>query len=447
METIGMSRMINLLPLFTVIITALPAIARADDHAVVVGVNIYQIRAANLKGCVPDAEEISGVLTKHGFKVTKLLNEQATKAGILAALTAAKDRSRPTDRFVFFFAGHGTNWDDATTVILPHDFRLLSPDYDLSHQQLNQAVVAVPGRSRTIILDSCHSEGMMRGAKNVYRNRPTLQVRYFNRRDGAKDLVQVNRTDEIPTASGVCYVVACRRTETAAEDDIDGRRRGLFTYSLIKSLSGSPQVWGDVQVNVTKSVADLLQEDSQHPQVSPSFRARVVFDASATPPPPPPNPPAKTLWDLYSDDRIDPARVKLTMEPDYANGIVPIGKEFSLRTQVGQSGYLIIMERGTSGSVNLIFPSTREVDKAKVEAGARITSPEDATKAFIANAEGTEHVKAILFANRQEAASVLARFPESRKISNWSKLRDIVMVNRVFTFFTSTLSFEATNSK
>lgn len=425
-------------------VVAFVAAAHAEDQAVVVGINQYEFKGANLKGCVADAEDMAGTLTRFKFSVTKLLDAQATKDGILGAIRAASNRSKPNDRFVFYFAGHGTNWDDATTVILPHDFRVFRPEEkDLSHRELNQSIVAVPAKSHTVILDSCHSEGMMRGAKG-FRGNSSMQSRYFNRRDGAKDLVEVNKTDDIPTASGVCYVVACRRTETACELDINGQRRGVFTYSLTRSLAGASQQWGTVQVNVAKSVGDLTEE-LQHPNLTPSYRDHIAFDAGSSPPPPAPD--HKSLWDLYSEDRADPERVKLTMEPAYANGIVPIDREFAFRTQIGQTGYLIILERGTSGSVNLIFPLSLEVESARVEASKTINSPIDPTKAYIAKEEGTERIKAIFFTNREEAASVLQKFPKSRSIKNWSNLRDMEMVNRRAQFWTSTLSFEATNRK
>src|SRR5436853_5987474 len=67
--------------------------ARADT-AVVVGVNHYgMLQHADLKGCVNDAHAVADGLRKYGFRVVVLADGQATKQGVLGAISQLKSSS------------------------------------------------------------------------------------------------------------------------------------------------------------------------------------------------------------------------------------------------------------------------------------------------------------------------------------------------------------------
>src|SRR5437016_5583666 len=91
--------------------------ARADT-AVVIGVNHYgMLQHADLKGCVNDARAVAEGLRKYGFKVVVLADDQATRQGILGAISQLKSSSG--ERVVFYFAGHGTRGTNGRAVLLP----------------------------------------------------------------------------------------------------------------------------------------------------------------------------------------------------------------------------------------------------------------------------------------------------------------------------------------
>ena len=118
--------------------------------------------------CTPSAREA----------VTRLLTDaQATRQGILNALTAARTATKPTERFVFYFAGHGTN--SPVNCLLPSDARKDATTGDLTRNDLYDAVRAIPARSRTIILDSCFSGGMSKSIGKI--GHKNLRPRYAAR--------------------------------------------------------------------------------------------------------------------------------------------------------------------------------------------------------------------------------------------------------------------------
>jgi hypothetical protein len=225
-----------------------PAAARAD-RAVVVGINQYSaLQNANLKGCVNDAQSVAEALKKYGFQVSLLTDAKATKQGILQAISAMRSGDAK-ERVVVYFAGHGTRSTSGWAVLFPSDVREGDESNDLGAEAFNQAVGAVPASSRTVLLDSCFSGGMMRSFKTLQGNRGALQTRFYQRRSAGpatKDLVKVNRTDTPTGGSGVCYFVAASANEQAGEDDFNGMRRGVFSYFLCERLNGNRDRWGDV---------------------------------------------------------------------------------------------------------------------------------------------------------------------------------------------------------
>lgn len=142
-----------------------PTVARADQ-ALVIGINDYpSLDDGDLEGCLNDARDMGQMLQSKGFAVTTLLNEKATKAGIIGALDAMAARVKPTERFVLFYAGHGARATGGFSVLLPHDAREGEERNDIPSLSLYDKVRVIPSHSRTVLLDSCFSGAMSRGLK------------------------------------------------------------------------------------------------------------------------------------------------------------------------------------------------------------------------------------------------------------------------------------------
>src|SRR5579871_6501690 len=153
-------------------------LARADQ-AIVVGVNQYPKLEAgsNLEGCLNDADSIAAALKGVGFNVTELTDGQATKEGILDAVKNAKCGG--DERFVFFFAGHGTKSSEGKSAILPTDAQQGSEANDISADDLYQAVQGVTAKSRTVLLDSCFSGAMSRALLDRHGRHPHQKSRFY----------------------------------------------------------------------------------------------------------------------------------------------------------------------------------------------------------------------------------------------------------------------------
>jgi hypothetical protein len=140
-------------------------------RALCVGINDYPVRGADLKGCVNDARAWAELLRDHyGFEerdITILLDEQATKANILAALDSLIAVAVAGDVIVFTNSSHGTyvadedgdetRYDEA---ICPYDMR---QNLIVDDELRTRFAALPPGVHLTVISDSCFSGTLTRG--------------------------------------------------------------------------------------------------------------------------------------------------------------------------------------------------------------------------------------------------------------------------------------------
>lgn len=398
---------------------AVAAPAQADT-AILVGVNEYPKLGERytLAGCVNDAKAMAVALKRYGFtKVVVLTDGEATRAGILSAIR--KSNNRAGERFVFGFFGHGTNEGGRNAVLLPSDASPDASGVDITADELAAAVKAVPASGHTVVLDSCFSGGMMRSVPKDMRRLGVRQwkTRFYPRAgsvqmfaanrsagDNSKDVARRKDKPNDPNSqsSGLCYAVAAAPNQPACEWESGGEVRGAFTYSLAKRLSGQRgETWEAVMTDVRAEMQDML-EGTQKPEVTPSFASKAVFGTGSGPAPTPPAP--DNLWDVYNTDRQDARALNLVLDPNkttFRQG----SDDMTLEAMTGEGGYLVVLEKGTSGNINLLFPEKPNIEAARVAAGESTKVGE-----FTAEEAGTENFRAILFASKADAQLLLDAF-------------------------------------
>ena len=420
---------------------AVPAVAATQSVAIVVGVNDYpQLTGADLKGCVNDAAAMRARLEKYGFAVTYL--PDASKAAIVSAIGAA--RAQPLERFVFFFAGHGTRLSSGDGALMPSDANVKTEYSLLSATELYDLVSAVPAASRSVILDSCHSGAMMRskallppGTRARFYDFEAEAARWSRARYG-KGVIK--RPDESPlgasdgeglmvapeagAAPRVCYYVACDSQQVALETTTQDVAHGYFTRFLTAHLDGQKTRWRDANSYVTGQMSGLRQR----PQLTSYFASRAVFDLPGAPAASP-----QDAWALFNDALDAPEKLRLELVPQGGwmggeKGLVSAGQSLSFDAILGTEGYLMMLEYGTSGNLNLLWPETMNAADAYAPQNTRIPQ-----SGFVYQFDepGFEELRVLLFKNREDAQMVLdalrASFSDvaGRKVSpaNRAKLR------------------------
>ncbi len=152
---------------------------RAPRRALCVGINTYPIEGNNLNGCVNDAQAWARTLTgRFGFAredVKILLDREATKANVMAALKDLLTGARAGDVLAFTNSSHGsyiadTDGDEETydEVLCPYDI----DSNEILDDELRGLFSGLPrGVRLTVILDNCFSGTGTRAADTAGRAR------------------------------------------------------------------------------------------------------------------------------------------------------------------------------------------------------------------------------------------------------------------------------------
>ena len=142
-------------------------------QAVCVGINDYPGIFNDLKGCVNDAKDWSALLQGRGFAVSTVLDAQATKANVKAALQDLVNSTNAGDIAVFTYSGHGTQVADASgDESDPYDEAVYLYDGTVIDDELRVILQGIhPQATLVIISDSCFSGSVTRiaGEKAVPR--------------------------------------------------------------------------------------------------------------------------------------------------------------------------------------------------------------------------------------------------------------------------------------
>ena len=206
------------------------------SHVLIVGIDRYEYlpKGTYLQFADKDARDLRDLLVRsYGFppdSVTLLLNEQATKANIEAALDSFADGTvSADDRVLIYFSGHGQTVPTAAGgqmgFLIPYDAKV-----DLAQPQNKSGYLSTciamdslwsrlglsAARHALVIADACYG-GLLVRSKGLGGERPNAPV-------VASLLARPAR--QVLTAGGA--------GETALEDPQLGH--GAFTYKLLEEL-------------------------------------------------------------------------------------------------------------------------------------------------------------------------------------------------------------------
>ena len=220
---------------------------------VAIGVDQYQMSELNLRFAVADARTVVETLRARAVGVfrevlaTTLVNREATRANILAALANAAQVARPEDTFVLYLAGHGVRSEpDRRFLFLPHEVSSTANwntlrGVALDENTLVAALARIRARDGFLFIDTCHA-----------------------------GQVTIDSLAALGNETGR-FLLAASSSVQEALDSYD-ERNGVFAFAVREGMGGRAATDGDGRVSalalgewVTRRVPQLAAE-KQHRQ-------------------------------------------------------------------------------------------------------------------------------------------------------------------------------------
>ncbi|KAF6759908.1 caspase domain-containing protein [Ephemerocybe angulata] len=254
--------------------------------ALVIGVDKYQ-HLPQLHGAVNDAdafsEYVSSNLKVPAESILNLRNEQATRSGILRALTALGSRSerppRKDDAIIIYYAGYAGQLEaglNGLQSIVPWDYSAApeNPIPAIASPELLPLLAAVKrtkGDRITIILDCGGSSDKVLESKTG-----DISSRVITLAETQTEPDLGAATENGVVTGNVFVLSACSKGEAA----IEAHGRGLFTSALIKLLKEE----GSTNTTRANVLARLPQITDQTPQAHGGITDAPIFDTGLVPP-------------------------------------------------------------------------------------------------------------------------------------------------------------------
>lgn len=184
--------------------------------ALVIGVSSYNHMPV-LKYTDDDAYQVYAFLKspEGGAVIDKqiqlLIDENATKENISNALNKIVNNADENDVIFIYYAGHGIDG-----AFVPYDYDGYNNLYD--HKTILKTLDKSVAKHKLLIADACHS-GSMIAQRSPFRS---MLAEYY--------------TDFEKTDGGTALIMSSKEDENSLE--YSGMRQGVFSYYLIKALSG-----------------------------------------------------------------------------------------------------------------------------------------------------------------------------------------------------------------
>jgi len=255
--------------------------------AICIGINNYPGVFNDLKGCVNDAQDWSALFQGMGFETSLMLDSQATKKNVKAALQGLVNTTLGGDIAVFTYSGHGTQVSDASDDETdPYDEAICLYDGNVIDDDLRVILEGIhPQATLVVISDSCFSGSVTRIAPEPATPRfvpPSISM-----------AGKVARRSFLLPETGMPEILisGCSDSEYSYDAEFNGRPNGAMTAYALQVIKQNPNI---TYREFHASLRNLLPSNDypQSPQLEGSDinKDRKIFEPLAVEPGPAPEP-------------------------------------------------------------------------------------------------------------------------------------------------------------
>ena len=256
-----MQKIILILALFL----ALPLTGNAKKRALLVGISKYRANGrtawTNIHG-KEDVDSLAPALTKKGFSVTTLVNEQATYQGITSSIKRLIAETKEGDVVFIHFSCHGQPVEDGLLkgnpkdekdgydeAIVPIDAgKVYSPngykgEKHLIDDELNGFIKSIrtkigPKGMLYVTIDACHAgESSRKGIETVRGTNEALTSQANVKYNPPRTNVRHYLVEQGTSLSPVLFVEACQSRERNTEIRVNGKEFGALSFNIWNVLN------------------------------------------------------------------------------------------------------------------------------------------------------------------------------------------------------------------
>jgi len=338
---------------FLFVISCLHSVAYAEDRALVIGINKYQY-IGELPGCVKDATNIQQTfanLNIYQYSQTRILtDEQATRQAILDGLEWLSAGSKPGDKVLFYFSGHGDQQvdkngdepdDGLDETLCPVDTSLTTRANMIIDDEIDSYLQRLKDRKVLVIIDACHSGTITKGRplpKGVKFKTPFLASSLPEKKGATIEAAVTKPSGEMSGEMVVYTAVGANQLALATAQG------SVFTNAFIKAIQSNPN-------NISNDeILKLVREESEteckkrQSECTPQMELGSLIQGN------------RPLVEIFPP-------VKPIVELDLLFKILPsatasIGDNvtFEIENRTQQDGYAIIWDIDSAGKITLLFP-------------------------------------------------------------------------------------------
>lgn len=230
-------------------------------YALLIGIDDYPKVGHQLKGCKNDVQDMQAFLAEYAvgvnLQIRKLVDEAATRSHIIEAMLNLKV-AKNGDSCLVFYSGHGSRGespaffhhidiDGKLESIVCHDSRLPG-GRDLTDKELSHLIWEITydpvakkdkGIHLAMVFDCCHAGGNTKEgvqSRGISDGEIPAELANFYGYQAFDRRVTATGIHYSPKRGSHIHLAAAKSTETAKEQVLDGKRRGVYTYLLLELL-------------------------------------------------------------------------------------------------------------------------------------------------------------------------------------------------------------------
>jgi uncharacterized caspase-like protein len=217
-------------------------------YALLIGLNRYGFQSAGVQSldfAKKDVDALTQALTRHGYEVVPLLDQAATRVGIMLQLSNLAAQVQPGDDFLLYYAGHGVRNKSINdkTYWLTYDTQLEALDLaGIRLPHLLDYVADIRAERKLVLLDHCFSGDVVMPPATVAASRGAPGGPVVARGPEDPGIARVERgvypikefNDAFGRAGSGVILVGAARGAAFERPDL---KHGLFTFALLQALN------------------------------------------------------------------------------------------------------------------------------------------------------------------------------------------------------------------